>query len=147
MRQVKGTGSDCAYPARELKKATPLLTSIKGRPLVLIVDDDLAVRESLVAVMEAFGFRTHTAINGVEGLRAVAAERPSAIITDLQMPEMTGLDLIMALHRTATGVPVIVISAGDIERARQAGAAAAFTKPLPVFEMIEAVQRLTQHAA
>ena len=121
--------------------------STDTRPLVLIVDDDLAVRESLAAVMEAFGFRTQTAVNGADGLKAVKAEAPSAIITDLQMPEMTGLDLITALRRTATGIPVIVISGGDVEAARRMGAAAAFHKPLPVFEMIDAVQGLTRRAA
>jgi len=117
------------------------------RPLVLIVDDDLAVRESLAAVMEAFGFRTRVAMNGAEGLKALTAEMPSAIITDWEMPEMTGSELMAALRETATGIPVIVISGGDIEAASHTGAAAAFHKPLPVFEMIEAVQGLTQRAA
>jgi FixJ family two-component response regulator len=126
---------------------TPMPQSADTRPLVLIVDDDFAVRESLAMAMEAFGFRAQTATNGAEGLKAVAVEAPSAIITDLQMPEMTGLELIAALRRTATGIPVIAISGGDVEAARRMGAAAAFHKPLPVFEMIEAVQGLTQRAA
>jgi CheY-like chemotaxis protein len=121
--------------------------SADTRPLVLIVDDDLAVRESLAMAMEAFGFRAQTATNGAEGLKAVTAEAPSAIITDVQMPEMTGLELIAALRRTATRIPVIAISGDDVEAARRMGAAAAFLKPLPVFEMIEAVQYLTQRAA
>ena len=120
------------------------------RPLVLIVDDDLAVRDSLAAVMEAFGFRTSTAGNGVEGLVAIALEAPSAIITDLQMPRMNGLELITALRRTKTGIPVIVISGSastDLDAARELGATAAFQKPLPVFDMIDAVCGLTQRAA
>ena len=120
------------------------------RPLVLIVDDDRSVRDSLAAVMEAFGFRTRTACNGAEGLTAVAAEEPSAIITDLQMPEMSGFEMMTALRRTRTGIPVIVISgssAQDIDAARHLGAAAAFNKPLPVFEMIDAVCGLTTRAA
>jgi two-component system response regulator PrrA len=130
-----------------MERPTPKPQTADTRPLVLIVDDDLAVRESLAMVMEAFGFRARTAMNGAEGLKAVAEESPSAIITDLQMPEMTGLELIAALRRTATGVPVIAMSGGDVEAARHMGAAAAFHKPLPVFEMIEAVQGLTQRAA
>jgi|AraplaMF_Col_mMF_1032025.scaffolds.fasta_scaffold00066_13 CheY-like chemotaxis protein len=124
-----------------------MLQSADTRPLVLIVDDDLAVRESLAMVMEAFGFRAQTATNGAEGLKAVEAEAPSAIITDLQMPEMTGFELISALRRTATGIPVIAISGSDVDAAREMGVAAAFHKPLPVLEMIEAVQGLTQRAA
>lgn len=120
------------------------------RPLVLIVDDDFCVRDSLAAVMEAFGFRTRTACNGAEGLTAVEAEAPSAIITDLQMPEMNGFEMMTVLRRTRTGIPVIVISgnsAKDIDAARHLGAVAAFNKPLPVFEMIDAVCDLTIRAA
>jgi CheY-like chemotaxis protein len=127
-----------------------LQTTDDARPLVLIIDDDLAVRESLAAVMEAFGFRTRTAGNGIEGLEAVDSESPSAIITDLHMPEMNGLEMIAALRRTRTGIPVIVISgssAREVDAARNMGAAAAFHKPLPVFEMIDAVCGLTQRAA
>jgi len=121
--------------------------STDPRPLVLIVDDDLAVRESLAAVMEAFGFRTRTAGNGVEGLEAVAAEAPSAVITDLQMPRMSGIELIASLRRSRNGIPVIAMSGGDVEAAKRLGAAAAFHKPLPVFEMIDTLVGLTQHAA
>jgi two-component system, OmpR family, response regulator MprA len=124
-----------------------MLQNAETRPLVLIVDDDRAVRESLAEVMEAFGFRTRTASNGAEGLAAVAVECPAAIITDLQMPRMGGLELISALRRTRTGIPVIVISGGDVEVARRSGAAATFHKPLAVGEVIDAVCDLTQRAA
>jgi len=123
-----------------------MLQSIDTRPLVLIIDDDLAVRESLAAVMEAFGFRTRTAISGVEGLDAVDAETPSAIITDLQMPGMSGLELPTAIRRIRTGIPIIVVSGGDVEVARQMGADAAFHKPVAVSEMIDVVTHLTRAA-
>jgi CheY-like chemotaxis protein len=120
------------------------------RPLVLIVDDDFAVRESLASAMQAFGFRTSTAGNGAEGLTALEAEAPSAIITDLHMPEMDGFALISALHRSDTGIPVIAMSGGgtqDIDKARRLGAAAAFHKPLRVLEMIDALHGLTVRVA
>jgi CheY-like chemotaxis protein len=121
------------------------------RPLVLIVDDDLAVRESLVAVIEAFGFRTSTAGNGREGLAAVAAEAPEAIITDLHMPEMDGFALLSALRDKNSEIPVIVISGGIsdgddfVAAAKHMGAAATFRKPLAVFDMIDKITDLTAH--
>jgi two-component system response regulator MprA len=130
-----------------MEEPTPMPQNADTRPLVLIVDDDRAVRESLAEVMEAFGFRTRTAGNGAEGLAAVAVERPAAIITDLQMPQMNGLELISALRRTRTGIPVIAISGGDVEAARRSGAAAIFHKPLPVGEVIDTVCGLTHRAA
>jgi CheY-like chemotaxis protein len=117
------------------------------RPMVLIVDDDPAARNSLAAVMEAFGFRTRTAASGSEGLDSIATEAPSAVITDLQMPGMTGIDLITALRRSRSNIPVIAISGGDVQAAKHVGAAAAFHKPLPVFEVIETLSALTQQAA
>jgi len=119
-------------------------------PLVLIIEDDDAVRDSLVAVLEAFGFRTMSVSNGAEGLRAVKAAAPSAIITDLQMPEMGGLDLMAVLRKAATRIPIIAMSGSspsEIDAARSIGAAAAFHKPLPVLEMIDTVCNLTAHAA
>jgi len=62
------------------------------------------------------------------------------------MPGMSGVELLTALRRTRSGIPVIVISGDDIEVARQMGADAAFHKPLAVFEMIEAVSNLTRAA-
>jgi CheY-like chemotaxis protein len=125
----------------------------EAHPLVLIVDDDSGVRDSLAAVVEAFGFRTATAGNGFEGLEAVGREAPSAVVTDLHMPEMDGFALLTSLHRTAPRIPVIAVSGGAsddhdvLEAAKRMGAVAAFHKPLPVLEMIDLLNTLTVRAA
>jgi len=122
-------------------------------PLILIIDDDAAVRDSLAAVMEAFGFRTHTAGNGFEGLNAIETEAPSAIITDLHMPEMDGFELLTALRCSKRSIPVIMISGGMtrgydfLGAARRMGAVAAFQKPLPVFEVMDTLTGLTARQA
>ena len=124
-----------------------------GLPLVLIVDDDPAVRESLAAVIEAFGFRTCTAANGREGLAAVAAEAPSAIITDLHMPEMDGFELMSALRDTRSAIPIIAITGGItkgydfLAAAKHLGASATFEKPLAVLDVIDTIHDLTAQAA
>jgi len=122
-------------------------------PLILIVDDDLAVRESLAAAMEAFGFRANTAGNGFEGLQSAQAEAPAAIVTDLHMPEMDGFELLSALRGAKSPIPVIVISGGAtrgfdfLGAARRMGAAAVFEKPFPVQEMIDTISGLTARSA
>jgi len=126
-------------------------------PLVLVIDDDFAVRDSLAAVIEAFGFRTCTAGNGFEGLQAVERETPSAIVTDLHMPEMDGFELLTALRVAKSEIPVIVISGAPskgydfLSAAKRMGAAATFQKPLSVFDVIDTIAGLTadsaQHAA
>jgi CheY-like chemotaxis protein len=138
------------------KRLPPPLTAEaedETRPLVLIVDDDLAVRDSLAAVIEAFGFRTQTAGNGFEGLLAIKAESPSAIITDLHMPDMDGFELMNALRDAQSEIPVIAISGGItkgydfLNAAKHLGAVATFAKPLAVLEMIDTISGLTAHHA
>jgi CheY-like chemotaxis protein len=130
-----------------------LQSADETRPLVLIVDDDMAARESLSAVIEAFGFRTRTAGNGLEGLEAMEAEAPSAIITDVHMPEMDGFEFLRALRTAEARIPVVVISGGVsrgydfLAAAKRMGASATFQKPLPVLEMIETISGLTAQAA
>ena len=114
---------------------------------VAIVDDDSAVRKALSRLLGASTMRAQSFASAREFLDSLRSGVPECLILDLQMPEMTGLELIAALRRTATGIPVIAISGGDVEAARRMGAAAAFHKPLPVFEMIEAIQGLTKRAA
>lgn len=127
----------------------PLQSPDEALPLVLIVDDDLALRDSLSAVIEAFGFRTRTAGNGLEGLRAMEAEAPSAIIADMHMPEMDGFELLTALRTAKARIPVIMISGGIskgydfLAAAKRMGASATFQKPLPVLEMIDTINGLT----
>lgn len=118
-------------------------------PLILIVDDDQAVRESLVAVIEAFGFRTRTAGNGAEGMEAVEIETPAAIITDLHMPEMDGFELLTALRVARSRIPVIAISGSVtkgydfLKAAKHMGAVATFEKPLSVLEVVDTLSALT----
>ena len=122
-------------------------------PLVLVIDDDFAVRDSLAAVIESYGFRTCTAANGFEGLQALNAEVPSAIITDMQMPEMDGFELLTALRHAKSSIPVIAISGARLRgydvlsAARHMGAAATFQKPLPVPALIDAIAKLTGQPA
>jgi len=104
--------------------------------------------------MEAFGFRTRTARNGFEGLAAVRSETPSAIITDLHMPDMDGFELMNALRSAQSPIPVIAMSGGVaagydlLDAAKHMGAAATFSKPLAVLEVIDTISDLTaRHAA
>jgi CheY-like chemotaxis protein len=136
-----------------MKSSISIPIDAAAHPLVLIVDDDRAVRDSLAEVFEAFGFRTRTASNGFEGLQAVETEAPSAIITDLHMPEMDGFALLTALRGARSRIPVIAISGGAskdtdfLDAAKQLGAVVTFHKPLPVLEMIDVINGLTIQAA
>jgi FixJ family two-component response regulator len=101
---------------------------------VAIVDDDSAVRKALRRLLGASAIHTRAFASGREFLDSLASGVPDCLILDLQMPEMTGLELQAELTQAGTRIPTIVITAhhdaGLRERCLTAGAAAYLVKPL-----------------
>lgn len=109
---------------------------------ILIVDDSGAMRRIVRRTLEKAGFAGHDVIeaeNGVVGLDKVSSESPDLILADWNMPEMTGMDLLLALGQRGVNVPFgFVTSEGtdDMrEQARQAGARFFLTKPFTAEDM------------
>lgn len=80
---------------------------------ILVVDDDDSVRKSLLRTLSARGWHALGARNGMEALRLAIASPPAAIIMDLQLPVMSGSEVVRALreHPALTTIPVIALSA------------------------------------
>jgi FixJ family two-component response regulator len=101
---------------------------------VAIVDDDSAVRKALARLLCASAIEARTFSSGREFLDSLPSGTPDCLIVDLQMPEMTGLELQLELARTGARLPTIIITAhndaGLRERCLAAGAAAYLLKPL-----------------
>ncbi len=101
---------------------------------VLIVEDEENERTGLAELLSAWGYRTETAGDGVEGLEKVAAWSPSIVVTDMKMPRMGGLELLENLAGDSRTIAVIVVTAqGTIDNAVQAmrmGAYDYVTKPI-----------------
>jgi CheY-like chemotaxis protein len=95
---------------------------------VLLVDDDPSVRTYLSKRLEGEGFETHEAEDGIDGLVKLRNELPKVIITDLQMPRMSGIEFVSVVRRRFPSLPVIVLS-GSIPDEIPAG-----TKPDVWFE-------------
>jgi CheY-like chemotaxis protein len=115
-------------------------------PLVLVVDDDRDIRDSLVEVLEDHGYRAVTAANGRDALDLLRAGAcpPCLILLDLMMPVMDGRGFREEqLKHPAWGqIPVIVLSAyGDVEAQARALAADCLRKPLAIRLLLEAVRR------
>jgi signal transduction histidine kinase len=112
---------------------------------ILVIDDDAAVRQTLIDLLEMNGFRTVFAVNGDDGLIAARSEAPSLIITDVSMPGMTGFELleIFRADPELRTIPVIVISANvdrvTTRRGMELGAADFITKPFTEDEVIHSV--------
>ncbi|HYX69348.1 MAG TPA: response regulator [Terriglobales bacterium] len=81
--------------------------------VALVVDDSMLIRHTVCRFLEENGFTVESATDGVEALEMLAHLQPSVIITDLQMPKMSGGELIAALQgrpQTAA-IPVVILAA------------------------------------
>lgn len=110
---------------------------------VAIVDDDTAVRKALSRLLAASAIRAQCYGSAREFLDSLASGAPECLIVDLQMPEMTGLELQGELCRLGARIPTIVITAhnesGLRERCLAAGAATYLVKPLDASELIACI--------
>jgi CheY-like chemotaxis protein len=116
------------------------------RNLVLVVDDDLAVRLLVAEVLRREGYSVQTAQDGRQALEFLThAERPSVILLDLAMPVMDGWAFRAAQTRdpALARVPVVVFSSerDAAAQAERLGAAAYVSKTVPLDELIGAVRR------
>jgi CheY-like chemotaxis protein len=110
---------------------------------VLIVDDDRAVREVLGEAFRLAGFDVLEAANGLEALLYVKREKPDAVVLDLMMPRLGGVEALKRIRSYNPGIRVLVVTGNiDPELQRQAtaaGAAGVFTKPVPASTLIAAL--------
>ena len=103
-------------------------------PRVLVVDDEASIRDSLRMILEYEGYRVDEAASGAEALARAAEGRPDAVLLDVKMPEMDGLEVLSAFRERGYEMPVLIISGhGDVSTAVDAtrrGAFDFFEKPL-----------------
>ena len=80
--------------------------------VALVVDDSMLIRYTVCRFLEQRGFAVESATNGVEALEMLARVQPAVIVTDLQMPKMSGNELITALKSKAetAEIPIIVLA-------------------------------------
>jgi two-component system, LuxR family, response regulator FixJ len=81
-----------------------------GKALIYVVDDDATACESLSALLEAYGYDCNAYPSGSQVLSAVAARAPDCLVSDVQMPGMTGLDLLAAIKPQHPDLPVIIMT-------------------------------------
>jgi len=115
---------------------------------ILVIDDDDAVRRMLTSALTGQGHEVVVASNGKEALAIQAEVAPDLVITDILMPETDGIEVILALRRSAPDLRVIAMSGGGrfqqkevLDIAVPLGAVAALRKPFTIVAMLETVQR------
>jgi CheY-like chemotaxis protein len=114
----------------------------KPAPRVLIVEDDVDIRETLGDLLQTEGYETAAAGNGLEALAAARRARPDLIVLDLMMPVMDGWQFRSEQRQdpALAAIPVIVISASAGSRAIDADTY--LEKPFSLDRLVEAVARL-----
>jgi DNA-binding response OmpR family regulator len=113
-------------------------------PLVLLVDDDIAVLQSLARALESENFNVRTAGSGVDALQLFSVEEPDIVLLDLTMPGGSGWEAFEEMSRRAPLVPVVIVTArpGQFETAREACVGALVEKPVDVPSLVATMRRL-----
>jgi two-component system response regulator MprA len=115
-------------------------------PRVLVVDDDRAVRESLRRSLEFNGYSVSLASDGAEALATIAGQPPDALVIDVMMPRLDGIETTRALRKAGNDLPILVLTArdsvGDRVEGLDAGADDYLTKPFALDELLARLRAL-----
>jgi CheY-like chemotaxis protein len=119
---------------------TDIMTYIR-RPAILIVDDEPSIVELLGQLVEDVGYRALRARNGRIALAIARRERPSLVLTDCDMPEMSGVEFVRRLRANPTtrGIPVVIMS--SVRPALEGEAIPFLEKPFDLDDIVEKVTR------
>ena len=116
-------------------------------PRVLVIDDEVAIRQLLRETLEGAGYQVWEATTGIEGLRQVRDQPIDLVITDILMSDMDGLEMVGMLHRDFPNIRIIAISGGNKDLdycavAKMLGAHETIPKPFSLSLLLETVAHL-----
>lgn len=134
----RGTVHRTRKPRRGSQEDTPMAT-------ILVIDDQEPIRSLLRDALEGDGHEVLEASNGRLGLELYREQSADLLITDIVMPEMSGLEMMLELTRSFPNVKVIAMSGGleregGLNAAKLLGARQTFQKPLDIGELLDAVR-------
>ena len=111
---------------------------------VLVVDDNDGVRRVVCEMLRFEGFTVESASSGQEAIQAAERSNPDAIVLDMMMPDMPGLETLRALRNNGTRAKVIAVSGlpDYLSLAQSAGADGVLMKPLDPDELLASIQRV-----
>ena len=121
-----------------------------SRPRILVIDDEAAIRDSLKMILEYEDYQFVGAASGQDGLAAVQKERPDAVLLDIKMPGMDGMEVLRKLHALDETLPVIMISGhgatATAVEAIKSGAVDFFDKPLSTERVIVTLRNVLKQS-
>lgn len=117
--------------------------------IILLIDDDALVSETLTAILRKAGYTVVTAVDGGEGLKKMQTQDFNLVITDIIMPEKDGIETIREIRRTYPSQQIVAISGGSVdvnldflEFAEKLGANGILHKPIDRQKLLDAVAPL-----
>ena len=142
-----------AEAAKQAADAEKALAAAPVAPLVLVVDDSITVRRVTGRLLQREGYRIASAADGVAALREIANERPAVVLSDIEMPQMDGFDLLRHIRsdEKLRDLPVILITSRTAdkhrEHAAELGATGFLGKPYSEDVMLDMLRQHTQPPA
>ncbi|RMF45050.1 MAG: response regulator [Anaerolineae bacterium] len=121
------------------------------KPVIVIVEDEPDTAEMFAEMMRLSGYQVHKCHGGTRGIELITRHRPDAVILDIMMPDVSGLDVLRYMQREPElrNIPVVVVSAKsmptDIREGLEAGAAMYLTKPVGFDELRSAVDNVVRN--
>jgi DNA-binding response OmpR family regulator len=113
---------------------------------ILLVDDDISIRQISAEVLTAFGYQVDTVEDGVAGWDALRASRYDLLITDHKMPKISGIELVKKLRSARVTLPVVLVSAiiptDELTRNPSLQLAATLPKPFSAEELLRTVKKV-----
>lgn len=125
--------AELARESARISGARPVKRKVQAmRKLALVVDDSLVVRQLVAELLTGFGLEVESAANGIEALARVGRRVPDLVVTDVEMPEMDGFELLAKLREVHAHLPVVMVttrgSLADRQKAATLGADAYLVK-------------------
>lgn len=121
-------------------------------PLILIIDDDAVVRETMSRVLKQGGYEVASAPDGTIGVQLYQTLQPDLVVTDILMPEREGIETILDIRRLNPDAPILAISGGGhfmssdvLHLAAQFGAEATLAKPFNHRQLLTQVKECLSH--
>ncbi|MEZ0395866.1 MAG: response regulator [Anaerolineales bacterium] len=115
---------------------------------IIVIEDEQEAAEMFAEMMRVSGFRVLKATSSAPGMQLISSEIPDAVVLDIMMPDISGLEVLRFMRNDPrlAKIPVIVVSAksmpADIKTGLEAGAAVYLTKPVGYLDLKEAVEKV-----
>jgi DNA-binding response OmpR family regulator len=120
---------------------------------ILAVDDDAGIRRLVQLNLQRAGYRVSTAVDGLDALEKIRADRPDMLVLDVTMPHLDGIELLRRLRQdpSTADIRVIMLTAksqdADIHEGERAGAMAYIPKPFNPRQLLEVVEQVLRSSA